>query len=129
MEIPDDIRNALDDKVFVHLATLMPDGSPQVSVVWIGRDGDKVLLSTAAGRVKPRNIGLDPRIALSFSPPDLTSKNITMRGRVTKTATDGTWLIDTLAKKYLDHESYQFGKPGEVRVNYEIEITSISVWG
>ncbi|MCL1599921.1 MAG: PPOX class F420-dependent oxidoreductase [Actinomycetia bacterium] len=129
MELPDDIRSALDEKVFVHVATLNPDGSPQVSVVWMTRRRDTVLFSTAQGRVKPRNIANDPRVALSFSPPDDTSKNIVMQGRVTKIATDGTWLIDELANKYLGHDSYQFAKPGEVRVNYEIEIDSISTWG
>jgi PPOX class probable F420-dependent enzyme len=129
MQLPDDIKVALDEKVFVHVATLNPDGSPQVSVVWMTRRGDTVLFSTAEGRVKPRNIAIDPRIAMSFSPPDNTSRNIVMQGRVTDTATDGTWLIDDLANKYLGHDSYQFAKPGEVRVNYEVEIDQISVWG
>jgi len=129
MELSREIKDALDDKVYVHLATLMPDGSPHVSVVWVGRDGDKVLFSTAEGRVKPRNLAGDPRVALSFTPPDMPFKNIVLRGNVTKTATDGTWLIDQLANKYLGHESYQFGAPGEVRVNYEIDIDSASVWG
>ena len=93
------------------------------------RRDNTVLFSTAQGRVKPRNIANDPRVALSFSPPDNTGRNIVMQGRVTKIATDGTWLIDELANKYLEHESYQFAKPGEVRVNYEIEIDSISTWG
>ena len=129
MELPDDIRSALDEKVFVHVATLNPDGSPQVSVVWMTRRGDTVLFSTAEGRVKPRNIANDPRVALSFSPPEDTAKNIVMQGRVTAIASDGTWLIDELANKYLGHDSYQFAKPGEVRVNYEIEIDRISTWG
>jgi len=129
MQLPEDIKAALDEKVYVHVATLNPDGSPQVSVVWIDRSGDAVLFSTAEGRVKPRNIAHDPRVALSWTPPDEPYKNIVMQGTVTKVATDGTWLIDQLANKYLDHESYQFGKPGEVRVNYEIEIDSISSWG
>lgn len=129
MELPEDIKTALDEKVYVHVATVNPDGSPQVSVVWIDRRGDTVLFSTAEGRVKPRNIAHDPRVALSFTPPQEPYKNIVMRGRVTRTAPDGTWLIDQLAGKYLDHESYRFGKPGEVRVNYEIEIESISSWG
>jgi PPOX class probable F420-dependent enzyme len=128
MELPDDIRSALDEKVFVHVATLNPDGSPQVSVVWMTRRGDTVLFSTAEGRVKPRNIANDSRVALSFSPPENTGMNIVMQGRVTKIATDGTWLIDELANKYLGHDSYQFAKPGEVRVNYEIEIDRISTW-
>jgi len=129
MELSQEIRDAIDDKVYVHLATLMPDGSPHASVVWVGRDGDTLLFSTAEGRVKPRNLAHDPRVALSFTPPDTTFKNIVLRGHVTKTATDGTWLIDRLAKKYMGHESYQFGAPGDVRVNYEIEIDSASVWG
>ncbi|MCL1597772.1 MAG: PPOX class F420-dependent oxidoreductase [Actinomycetia bacterium] len=129
MELPDAVKGLLDEKVYVHLATIMPDGSPQVSVVWVDRDGDKVLFSSALGRVKPRNIELDPRVALSFTPPDKPYENTVLRGRVTKTATDGTWLIDRLAKKYLDHESYQFATPGEVRVNYEIEIDAVSQWG
>lgn len=129
MELSDTVKGLLDEKVYVHLATIMPDGSPQVSVVWVTRDGDKVLFSSALGRVKPRNIELDPRVALSFTPPDKPYENTVLRGRVTKTATDGTWLIDQLANKYLGHESYQFATPGEVRVNYEIEIDAVSQWG
>jgi PPOX class probable F420-dependent enzyme len=128
MELPQNVKDALDEKVFVHLATINPDGSPQVSVVWIGRDGDKVLVSTAAGRVKPRNIAHDPRVALSLSPPSKPYVNIVMAGEVTKTAEDGTWLINSLSDKYTGNKDYQ-GKPGEVRVNYEITITSISRWG
>jgi len=129
MDLSQEIKDVLDDKVYVHLGTLMPDGSPHVSIVWIGRDGDKVLFSTAEGRVKPRNLAHDSRVALSFTPPDMPFKNIVLRGHVTKTETDGTWLIDDLAGKYMGHDSYQFGTPGEVRVNYEIEITSASIWG
>lgn len=129
MQLPEDIKAALDAKVYVHIATVNPDGSPQVSVVWITRRGDTVLFSTAQGRIKPRNIANDPRVALSFTPPDEPYKNIVMQGAVTRTASDGTWLIDELANKYLDHDSYQFARPGEVRVNYEIEIDKISTWG
>ena len=129
MQLPDEIGSALDENVFVHIATLNPDGSPQVSVVWMTRRGDTVLFSSAEGRIKPRNIALDPRVALSFSPPGNTGRNIAMQGTVTKIASDGTWLIDELANKYLGHDSYQFAKPGEVRVNFEIDIDKISTWG
>lgn len=128
MELPADIKDALDQKVFVHIATLNPDGSPQVSAVWVGRDGDKVLVSTATGRVKPRNIAHDPRVALSFTPPDAPYRNIVMQGRVTKTAEDGTWLIDALSDKYLGRPDYN-GPEGEVRVNYEITVDAIGGWG
>ncbi len=129
MQLPDNIKTALDEKVYVHVATVNPDGSPQVSVVWIDRRGDTVLFSTATGRIKPRNIAHEPRVALSFTPPDQPYTNIVMQGTVTKVATDGTWLIDQLANKYLGHESYQFAADGEVRVNYEIEIDTIGSWG
>ena len=129
MPISEETTAALDERVYAHLATINPDGSPQVSVVWITRRGDTVLFSTATGRIKPRNISHDPRVALSFTPPDEPYRNITLQGRVTKTAEDGTWLIDELANKYLGHESYQFARPGEVRVNYEIEIDSVANWG
>ena len=129
MQLPEDIRAVLDENVYVHVATLNPDGSPHVSVVWITRREDTVLFSTAEGRIKPRNIAHDPRIALSFTPPDKPYKNIVLQGTVTKTATDGTWLIDELANKYLDHESYQYARPGEIRVNYQITIDKISSWG
>lgn len=129
MELADDIKAALDARVYVHVATLNLDGSPHVSVVWITRRDDTVLFSTAEGRIKPRNIANDPRVALSFTPPDEPYRSIVMQGRVTRTATDGTWLIDELANKYLGHDSYQFAAPGEVRVNYEIEIDSIGGWG
>ena len=52
MQLPEEIKSALDEKVFVHMATVNPDGSPQVSVVWITRRGDTVLFSTAEGRIK-----------------------------------------------------------------------------
>ncbi|MCZ7531862.1 MAG: PPOX class F420-dependent oxidoreductase [Acidimicrobiia bacterium] len=128
MELPQEIRDALDEKVFVHLATINPDGSPHVSAVWITRDGDKVLFSSATGRVKPRNIANDPRVALSFSPPSKPYKNFTLRGTVTKTAEDGKWLINSLSDKYLGKPDYK-GAPGEVRVNYEITIDNAGVWG
>lgn len=129
MQLPDEVKSALDERVFVHVATLNPDGSPQVSVVWMTRRGNTLLFSSAEGRVKPRNIANDPRVALSFSPPGNTSRNIVMQGRVTHTAADGTWLIDELANKYLGHDSYQFARRGEVRINYELEVERVSVWG
>ncbi|MEZ5175272.1 MAG: PPOX class F420-dependent oxidoreductase [Acidimicrobiia bacterium] len=128
MELPDNIKAVLDERVYLHLATLNPDGSPHVSVVWVDHDGDKVLVSSATGRVKPRNIAHDPRVALSLTPPSKPYTNITMQGRVTKTATDGKWLINRLSEKYLGKPEYE-GAPGEVRVNYEITIDKASTWG
>lgn len=128
MQLPQDVKDALDEKVFVHLGTVNPDGSPQVSVVWVGRDGDKVLVSTATGRVKARNIEGDRRVALSFTPESQPYKNIVMQGTVTKTAEDGRWLIDALNLKYKGDPVYPLPED-QIRVNYEITVDSIGSWG
>lgn len=124
MELPENVKTEIDKKVFVHLATLMPDGSPQISVVWVERDGDKILFSSAEGRVKTDNIRRDNRVALSFTTED-DYRNIVMRGRVTHFEPDGWWLIDRLAKKYLDKDTYPWKSPGQVRVNGVIEIDRV----
>ena len=126
MPIPDDIKAAIDENVFVHLATVNEDGSPQVSVIWVGRDDDKILFSTAEGRVKTANIRRDNRVGLSFTPEGDAYKNYVMQGRVTRFEPDGWWLIDELARKYTDADSYQWKTPGQVRVNGEIDIDTIA---
>ena len=127
VELSEDLRAALDEKVYVHLATVMTDGSPHVSVVWVGRDGDKILFSTAEGRVKTANIRRDNRVGLSFTPGGDEYKNYVMRGTVTRSNFNGIWLIDNLATKYTGSEKYEWAPPGQVRVNGEIEIDSIAV--
>ncbi len=125
MELPEDVKAALDEKVFAHMATVMPDGSPQVSVVWIDRDGDTLLFSTAEGRIKTENIRRDPRVAISFTTTD-DYKNYVLRGQVTKFEPDGWWLIDQLARKYWDGKDYPRPE-GQVRVNGEIIIDKVGV--
>jgi PPOX class probable F420-dependent enzyme len=125
MQLDDDVKSALDERVFVHLATVMPDGSPHVSVIWIGRRADTVLFSTAEGRVKTENIRRDNRVALSFNAIGDDYVNYVLRGRVTRFESDGWWLIDELARKYTDADEYQWKTPGQVRVNGEITIDSV----
>jgi PPOX class probable F420-dependent enzyme len=125
MELPDRVKQALDERVFVHVATVMPDGSPHVSVIWVGRRGDTVLFSTAEGRVKTENIRRDPRVALSFTAIGDDYVNYVLRGRVTRFEADGWWLIDELARKYTDADEYRWKQPGQVRVNGEIEIEAV----
>lgn len=124
--LPEDVKEILDTPVFVHIGTVNPDGSPQVSVVWIARDGDLIRVSTAEGRVKARNLRNDPRVHLSFSPIDEPYRNITIRGEVTELANDGTWLIDDLARKYTGKFPYPWGQPGEVRLNAVVTPTQVS---
>lgn len=126
MQLPDDVKAVIDERVFVHLATLNSDGSPQVSVIWVGREGDTILFSTAEGRIKTENIRGDNRVALSFTIDGDEYKNYVMQGRVTRFEPDGWWLIDDLARKYTDADSYQWKTPGQVRVNGEIEVDRVA---
>jgi PPOX class probable F420-dependent enzyme len=109
-------------KAFAQLATLMPDGSPHVSPVWCEYDGLHVLINTAKGRVKDRNMRRDPRVSLDILDPENPYRHVSIRGRVTDFTEQGAdQHIDKLAKKYLDADSYPFRQPGEVRVVYKIE--------
>ena len=124
--IPDDIRTMLSEPIFFHAATLNPDGSPQVSIVWAGLDGDLIIFSTAEGRAKPRNLRNDPRIAISFTPPDNPYRNIVLNGRAIAIEPNGMGLIDRMARKYLNEDKYPWAQPGEVRVDVAVEIDRIS---
>ena len=129
--IPENFRDLLTTKkAFAHLATLMPDGSPQVTPVWIDFVDEKVRVNSARGRVKDKNISLHSQVALSITDPENPYRHIAIRGRVANiTETGADPHIDAMAKKYLDQDTYPYRKPGEVRVIYDIEPTSVSVMG
>jgi len=104
-------------KNFATLATLMPDGSPQASVVWIDVDGDTVIVNSAEGRTKTENVRRDPRVAISLFDRDDPYRQLMILGRVTEMLWDGAdESIDALAKKYLDADSYPGRRAGEQRV-------------
>ena len=124
--LPDDVKAILDKQVFVHVATINPDGSPQSSVVWVERDGDLIRFSTADGRVKPRNLVGDDRLALSFTDPDDAYRAISIQGRATTVEKAGNDLIHRLANKYLGEERYPWLKPGEERVDVTVATDRIS---
>ena len=126
MLIPDDVRALLSEPLFVHAATLNADGSPQVSIIWADLDGDLIRFSTAEGRAKPRNLRRDPRIAISFTPPDNPYRNIVINGRAVEIEQRGMDLIDHMARKYTDHEEYPWSQPDEVRVDIAIEVDRIT---
>ncbi len=117
-----EVREFLATRCYVHLATLMADGSPQVSPVWAETDGDLIVVNSAAGRVKDRNIKRDARVALSATHPDDPFKALMIRGRVVKVTEEGAEDgIDRLARKYIGGERYEWRRPGEVRVAYYIQ--------
>jgi PPOX class probable F420-dependent enzyme len=128
--IPQSHLDLFKKKAFAHLATLMPDGQPQVTPVWVDYDGRYVLINTAAGRQKDKNLQREPRVALSILDPDNAYRYLEVRGRVVERTVEGAdQSIDALAKKYLDKDKYPFRQPGEVRVIYKIEPLHITSSG
>jgi PPOX class probable F420-dependent enzyme len=126
--IPDKYRDLLETKkAFASLATLMPDGSPQVTPVWFDYRGVIVRVNTAKGRVKARNLKPGARVALAIVDPDNPYRYLQIRGRVRDVTEQGAnQHIDSLAQKYLGRDKYPYAKPGEVRIMAEIEPMSAS---
>ena len=109
-------------KAFANLATVMPNGSPQVTPVWFDFDGKYIRVNSARGRVKDKNMRRDPRVALSILDPDNSYRYLSIRGRVIKiTETGAVEHINALAKKYRGMDIYRSPRPDEVRVIYVIE--------
>ena len=128
--IPEKYLDLFQKKAFASLATLMPDGRPQVTPVWCDFDGTHVIVNTAKGRVKDRNMRRDPRVSLSIMDPDNPYRYVEIRGRVAAIDEAGADAhIDKMAKKYLNQDKYPFRQPGEVRVLYKIEPERASSMG
>jgi PPOX class probable F420-dependent enzyme len=127
MQLPDPIRKIIDAPVFAHVATVGPDGHPHNTVMWIDRDGDLIVLNTAAGRTKWRNLQADPRVSISVSPLDDPYQNFSLKGRVVEMRTsDGEAVIDRLAKKYLGVDEYPYRNAMDTRVTILVEIESVA---
>lgn len=128
MALPENVSNALAGKQFWTLATVNPDGSPQATVVWVQERDGKILVNTALGRKKPRNIERNPNVALSWFDNENPYSTIAIQGRVAESYTgdQAEADIDSAAKKYIDKDVYPWRKEGEQRVSYLIEPTHIS---
>ena len=117
----------VEGKNFAFLATIMPDGSPQVSPVWIDHEGNTLLANTSMGRIKQKNLARDSRVALSVANQNDMYDKILVRGRVVSQTLEGAEVhIDKLAKKYLGKDKYPWRGPGEKRVILKIEPINIS---
>ncbi|HTM51504.1 MAG TPA: PPOX class F420-dependent oxidoreductase [Bryobacteraceae bacterium] len=122
VKIPETYRDLFEKKAFASLATLMPDGQPQVTPVWCDLERDQVLVNSAKGRVKDRNMRRDPRVSLALIDPDNPYRYLQLQGRVVEITENGADAhIDKMAKKYLGKDKYPFRQPGEVRVLYRID--------
>lgn len=122
VRIPDEFLDLLNEKkAFANLATTMPDGSPQVTPVWIDYTGGVVRVNTAKDRVKAHNMELGAKVAMSILDPDNPYRYIQIRGHVSSVNEQGADAhIDSLAQKYLGKDKYPYSQPGETRVIYEI---------
>ena len=120
--IPDSHRDLFQKKAFANLATLMPGGQPQVTPVWVDYDGRYVLINTAEGRQKDKNLMRDGRVALAIMDPDNPYRYLEIRGRVAERTREGADAhIDSMAKKYLGQDEYPYRAPGEVRVIFKVQ--------
>ena len=122
------VEKLLNGKNLVFLATTMADGSPQVTPVWGNFTGSHILINTAEGRIKHKNILRDPRVAISVvdvkNPLDMAS----IRGEVVEILPDYEYKhADFLTKQYMGKENYPFKRPGEKRIILKIEPEKIFV--
>ncbi len=119
--IPEKYQDLFEKKAFASLATVMPDGTPQVTPVWVDFDGSHVLVNSARGRQKDKNMKHNSAVALSILDPDNPYRYLEVRGHVAEITEDGADAhIDKMAKKYMDKDRYPFRQQGEVRVLYKI---------
>jgi len=124
------VRKLFEEPNFAYLSTLMPDGSPQVTPVWVDLEDNRILVNTAEGRIKPRNVRRDPRVAVAIDSREDPYSNAAIRGRVVEITNDGAEEhIDKLAKKYLGMDVYPNRRPGERRVLLKIEPERVATMG
>ena len=108
-------------RAFAQLATVNADGSPQVTPVWVDYDGTHVIVNTARGRVKAKNLERNPRVAMAIADPENPYRYLGVQGRVVEMIGQGAEAhIDKMAKKYLNKDSYPYRQPGEQRVIVKI---------
>ena len=120
--LSENVKKLFLEPNFAHLATIMPDGSPQVTPVWVEMEGDRIVVNTAEGRIKPRNVRRDPRVAVSIVRQENPYQAAYIRGRVVELRHEGAdESIDRLAKKYIGQDRYPWRAPGEQRLILVIE--------
>jgi len=125
--LSDEVLALLREPSYAQLATLMPDGSPQVTQVWIDIDGEYIIVNTAVGHQKERNVRRDPRVAINLVDPNDQARQAAIRGQVVEMTTDGAAeQINALAKKYMGVDEYPFGSPDETRITLKIAPEHVS---
>jgi PPOX class probable F420-dependent enzyme len=128
VRLPETVRKLADAPTYVTLATLRPDGSPRLTVLWIERDGDDLLLSTVRGRAKERDLARDGRVALMFLDQRDPYSYVEVRGTATLSEEGGPELIDRLAVKYTG-EPYKWDEQDAARVVIRVTPSRILTTG
>ncbi len=132
MNIPAQFLDLLQEetRAFAYLATVMKDGSPQVTPIWFDTDGEYILINSAAGRAKDRNMRQRPQVALTIQDPKNPYRYLQIRGQVVEITTEGAAAhIDRLAGKYTGVAQYQGHKADEQRVTYKIRVERVAGMG
>ncbi len=120
--ITPEVAKLLEGKNFAFVATLMNDGSPQITPTWVDLEQNIILINTAEGRVKHKNVSRDPRVAVSVFDHNNPYNMVSIRGRVIEQTRRGAdEHIDKLAKKYFGVDKYPFRSPSETRVILKIK--------
>lgn len=122
--LSDSARALLDEKNFATVATIQPDGQPQLSIVWVTREGDDVVFSTKEGRRKHLNLVKDPRTTILISPVGNAYQYLEIRGTASLSTEGGDALIDALSVKYTG-KPYSNDEPGDVRLVVRISADRI----
>lgn len=129
-ELSPGFQKLLREAAYCQIATLMLDGSPQITQTWVDTDGQHILINTFEGSQKTRNVRRDPRVAVNVVDPANPYRIANVRGRVTDVTTEGADAhIDALAKKYLGKDTYPFRRPDQVRVIVKIMPEKINAIG
>jgi len=130
IKLSEDLLALLRQPSTCYIATLMPDGSPQMTQTWVDTDGEHVIINSVQGYVKIRNIARDPRVAVAISAPDNPTRYFQVRGRVVDVTTVGAVdHIEMLAQKYLGTSYPWYGGRDQVRVIIVIEPENVSSMG
>jgi PPOX class probable F420-dependent enzyme len=130
MELPPDLIALLRQASPCHVATVMPDGSPQMTQTWVDTDGEHVVVNIVQGSQKDRNVTRDPRVAVNVSDPDQPSRYFEVRGRVTSTTTEGgADHIEALAQRYLGGPYPWYGGRDQTRLILRIAPDKIRTMG
>jgi PPOX class probable F420-dependent enzyme len=117
----------IEGKNFANVATVMVDGSPHVTPVWIDHDGDIILVNSQGDRIKSKNLARDPRVALSIFDQSDPYNAVFIRGKVKEITKKGAEEhIDKMAKKYLGKEKYPWRQPGQPRILIRIQPLKVS---